>query len=116
MAALGAKTSRREMTQTRHAKFDSVQHVIKVPLQEGGHWDWHLCHPGLLVTRIVSESAALQGAFKEALRRHPCTQERPWRLMVGFDEHIPGNKLKLQPARKSMNLSFNFVELGGLCV
>ena len=56
---------------------------------------------------------ALQHAFKEALHRHPCSRDRPWGLVVRFDEHIPGNKLALQPRRKSMHLSFSFSELGG---
>ena len=109
------KPSRECVHFARHAKFDSIKHVMKVPLQEGGHFDWSMCHPGLLLTRIVSESFALQAAFGEALQRHPCAPDHPWHLMVGFDEHIPGNKLSLMPARKSMNLSFSFVELGGSC-
>lgn len=112
----GSAPSKKHLTQVRHAKFESLKHVIRVPLLDGSFFDWHLCHPGLLLTRIVSESVALQCTFKEALHRHPCSPDRPWRLMVGFDEHIPGNKLNLQPARKSMNLSFSFEELGGSCM
>ena len=101
------------MSRIRHAKLDSVRHVIRVPLEKGGEFDWVLCHPGLLLTRIVGESVALQSAFKEALCRRPCTRDRPWGLLVGFDEHVPGSKLALQPRRKAMNLSFSFLELGG---
>ena len=85
-----------------------------MPLMDGGEFDWDLCHPGLLLTRLVSESSALQAGFKDALSRHPCTASRPWGLVVGFDEHVPGNKLDLVQSRKSMNLSFSFEELGGL--
>ena len=109
----GKSQSKRNVVNARHAKFTSVKHVIRVPLQEGGHFDWSICHPGLLLTRVVEDSPALQAAFKEALRTSPCGPQHPWRLMVGFDEHIPGNKLALMPARKSMNLSFSFLELGG---
>ena len=106
----------RDLTQTRQAKYESLHQVINLPLQDGGSFKWELCHPGLLLTRLVSESAALQAAFKSALQRHPCSSDQPWRLLVAFDEHIPGNKLNLQPARKSMNLCFSFEELGGACV
>ena len=109
----GKSLGRRIVQDARRTKFDSVKHVIRVPLQEGGHFDWSICHPGLLLTRVVEDSPALQAAFKEALRASPCGPQRPWRLMVGFDEHIPGNKLSLMPTRKSMNLSFSFLELGG---
>ena len=106
----------RDLTQARQAKYESLHQVINLPLQDGGSFKWELCHPGLLLTRIVSESVALQAAFKSALQRHPCSSDQPWRLLVAFDEHIPGNKLNLQPARKSMNLCFSFEELGGACV
>ena len=109
----GKQPNKNSLTAARRAKFASMKHVIRVPLQEGGHFDWSMCHPGLLVTRLVEDSPALQAAFKEALRNNPCGPQRPWRLLVGFDEHIPGNKLALNNTRKSMNLSFSFLELGG---
>ena len=112
----GAPTSRHAILQARHALFDSIAHTLRVPivrLKVRSEWEWKLCNPALMLTRLVAESTALQHAFKEALRRHPCSQERPWGLVVGFDEHIPGNKLALQPERKTMNLSFSFAELGG---
>ena len=112
----GATPTFRAMTQARRALFDSLTHTLRVPivkLKVRSEWEWKLCNPALMLTRLVSQSTALQHAFKEALRRHPCSKERPWGLVVGFDEHVPGNKLALQPQRKSMNLSFSFVELGG---
>ena len=112
----GKGPTRRNLTEARQAKYESLHQVINLPLQDGGSFKWELCHPGLPLTRIVSESAALQAAFKSALQRHPCSSDQPWRLLVAFDEHIPGNKLNLQPARKSMNLCFSFEELGGACV
>ena len=109
----GQEPSWKTVCATRHAKFDSLKHTIRVPLQDGGEFDWHVCHPGLLVSRLVGESEALKAVFKDAMLRHPCAADRPWGLVVGFDEHIPGNKLALNPGRKSMNLSFSFEELGG---
>ena len=112
----GALPTADAMTQARHALFDSITNTLRVPivkLKVRSEWEWKLCNPALMLTRLVAQSTALQHVFKEALRRRPCSQERPWGLVVGFDEHIPGNKLALQPQRKSMHLSFSFVELGG---
>lgn len=103
-------------SQTRQAKFASMAHRIPLALNSGGEWSWELCNPGMLMTRIVGESPALQQAFAAALRRRPSTPNQPWGLLVGFDEHIPGNKLALQNSRKCMNLSFSFEELGAVCV
>ena len=70
----------------------------------------------LMFATMVSESAPLQQLLKKALRESPSSRERPWSLVVGFDEFVPGNKLQLQPSRKAMNLSFTFLELGsGIC-
>ena len=74
----GKGASTKLKVETRRAKFESLKHTIKLPLMDGGEFDWDLCHPGLLVTRLVSESAALQAGFKDALLRHPCTPSRPW--------------------------------------
>ena len=109
----GQAPAKATVTANRNAKFDSLMHTIRVPLEKGGEWDWELCHPGLLLSRLVSESQALQAGFKDALSRHPCTPDRPWGLVVGFDEAVPGNKLALNNSRKSMNLSFSFQELEG---
>lgn len=102
------------ISSVRGARFDSLKASIPLPLVDGSTWEWPICHPGLLLSRVVSESVALQAGFREALAKHPCSASAPWGLVVGFDEHIPGNKLALNPARKSMNLSFSFQELGGL--
>ena len=85
---------------------------IEVEREGGGTWQWPLCQPNLLFSTLVAESAQLQQVIEEALRTSPGTRDRPWHLIVGFDEFVPGNKLQLQPNRKAMNVSFTFLELG----
>ena len=46
------------------------------------------------------------------MRRHGAGLGSPWSIAVGFDEFTPGDKLKVNNRRKSMVLSFSFVELG----
>ena len=109
----GQAPSRNLVSSIRGARFETIKATIPLPLLDGGMWEWPLCHPGLLLSRVVSESAALQAGFRDALSKHPCSAHSPWGLVVGFDEHVPGNKMALNPSRKSMNLSFSFQELGG---
>ena len=113
LAALAADApSKQSLSSARHARLDEVMRVIEVETEGGGQWQWHLCQPNLLFSTMVSESKPLQTLLKEAFLSSPSSRERPWSLVVGFDEFVPGNKLQLQPSRKAMNLSFTFLELG----
>ncbi len=95
------------------ARFSAVRQVVQLPLLDGGgETAWEFANPALLVSLLLSESRSLQEVFARALRQHPNASSSPWGIALGFDEHIPGDKLALQNFRKSMNLSFSFIELG----
>ena len=100
------------VTSARQARFADVCTTIGIQLTDGTEWAWPLAHPGHLVTRIVSESLALQEIFAAAAVRSPCSKTTPWGLAVMFDEFVPGNKLNTQVSRKGMNVCFTFLELG----
>ena len=105
-------TELRQLSAARHAFFETVKTTLDVPTISGGNWVWELCQPNLLLSELVRQSAWLQAVFRSALAASPCSPDRPWSLVIAFDEFVPGNKLQLQPSRKSMNLSFTFAELG----
>ena len=94
------------------ARFHVLSKSLQLPGVDGRLVDWEFCDPGLLVSRVVSESVALKRLFAAALQRSPCSHSRPWNLLIGWDEYVPGNKLKTENSRKCMNLVFSFVELG----
>ena len=50
--------------------------------------------------------------FDEAWGAAPSSQAHPWRLLIGWDEFVPGNKQAIQNSRKTMVLSLAFGELG----
>ena len=111
--ALGGGPHNRDLTDARQARFASIHTTIPLDLVVGDEiWQWPLCHPGHLLTRLVGESRMLQNLFAASLLASPCSKEKPWSLLIGFDEFVPGNKLQLQNHRKSMNLSYSFAELG----
>ena len=89
----------------RHARLQSMATTIPIPMPKDKVWSWVICHPGHLVTRLASESEALQALFASALERAPCSMDRPWSLVVLFDEYAPGNKLKLDNRRKDLNVA-----------
>ena len=71
-----------------------------------------MAEPSKLLAMVVAESPALQDLYAAAWRRSPARPDRPWSLVLGFDEFVPGNKLSCDHARKTMVVSFTFLELG----
>ena len=92
--------------------FNAVCCTIKLPLKIRGEFSWELCEPGLLLSKMVSECPALASIYLTALQQRPSSRERPWHLVVAWDEFAPGDKLHADNRRKSMVLSFSFTELG----
>jgi hypothetical protein len=93
-------------------RFMSVRCVETLKLTNGGTFDWEFADPGRLLASMVDHSLALNSLFAEAASRSPPRIDRPWSLVVGFDEFTPGNKLKVDNRRKTMVLSFSFLEFG----
>ncbi len=69
--------------------------------------------PGLLLARLVRESVQLQAAYTAAWARSASRADNPWSAIIAWDEFTPGNKLSTDQARKTMVVSFSFLELGG---
>lgn len=93
-------------------RFLKVRHLESLPmLHGGGDFQWELAHPCKLVALLIQESAELERLFIAAAARHRCDYNHRWKIIVGFDEFVPGNKLRLHNQRKCMNLSFTFLEL-----
>ena len=96
------------------SKEEFRKHEWKVQLQlaDGEPWTWSLLDPATTLSTLLEKSKDLQAVYADAWRRVRCSPESPWRLVVAFDEFTPGNKLSLDSGRKTMVLSFSFVELG----
>ena len=74
-------------------------------------FDREFFDPNRLVAHLVEASPKLSSAFAAAASRHPCSSGRP---CVVWDEFVPGNVLSSTNARKTMVLSFSFLELEAL--
>ena len=90
---------------------ESLGHEITLELDDGSEFKWQLLHPGKFLAKLVQKES-LGNLFRDALRRHPVSKDRPWSIVIGFDEFVPGSKLNLLNHRKCMVLSFSFLELG----
>ena len=78
----------------------------------GTIFDWPFACPALLLARLV-QCPGLSRVWDCALREYPPSRHC-WRLMLAYDEFSPGNKLKCDNRRKTMVLSFTFLELSPL--
>lgn len=91
----GSNQSCNYMSSVSHARFSTVCHEFALPKEGGGEIRLELCDPMRLVYRLVEESEELQALFEWALRTTPNSDSAPWRLLIGFDEYTPGNKLQV---------------------
>ena len=95
-----------------------VQNVLPVmttevvPLADGGEFIWEYCDPRRLIPCVLSKSPELRKLYARTLLECPCTMDRPWSVVLAFDELTPGNVLRQDNQRKMMNLCMNFLELG----
>ena len=107
-----ANATRGQLTSAQDGPVDTTIRTEKVSMVDGSTWDWEFCDPNLLLARTLADSPFLAQMYATALEKAPCSRERPWSLVVVFDEFTPGSIAHQQLDRKTMNLAFNFLELG----
>ena len=105
-------TFRRDVRSASKEEFAKREWTVTLKLASGEEWQWSLLDPAATLSTLVERSRDLQALYTDAWRRTPCSQLSPWRVVVAFNEFTPGNKLSLDQGRKTMVLSFSFVELG----
>jgi hypothetical protein len=108
-AAAGVQTSIRRLTDSvrREAAPLLYQETLKAE-NDDGEKTWDLFDPTLLVQHVLCTCQDLAQIYHAKLAEIP----GPWHIVIGYDEHVPGDKLKIHNLRKSMVLAFNFLELG----
>ena len=95
------------------AAFFGMRHVHTLHLgDDATPFEWEMADPNRLVSYLVASSPRLQDAFARAAALNPCSADRPWHLVIAWDEFTPGMVLSPNNARKTMALSFSFIELG----
>jgi hypothetical protein len=87
-----------------------LTYTESLPLTNGGTFVWHIVETGLLLQKMLDTSSCLRAIYENALRLNP----NQWRCVLCFDEYTPGNKLALNPSRKTMVISVSFLELQNL--
>ena len=104
-----ARFRRQDIHAQQDCIFAEMCHELRLTYDDGSPFDWEICHPSMLLQTMVRRSPLLQDAYGRAANMR---RDEPWHLVIGFDEYVPGSKFLIDTNRKSMNLSFNFVEVG----
>ena len=102
----------RHLAEVNSAAFETLGWEVPVLLTDGRQWIWKLLDPCKTLAAIVERSPGMQALYAQAWRRTPPTPATPWRVVLGFDEFTPGNKQSLDQTRKTMVVSYSFLELG----
>jgi hypothetical protein len=101
---------RRKLSAAEHARFESVKIIVPLTLKNGRTFEWEFADPKLLVPLVIAASESLQRVYSEAAEWSGSSAE--WRMIIGFDEYVPGCKFDGNNQRKCMNVYFNFLDLG----
>lgn len=105
-------THRRHVGQANRAFFEGLRVAERLELTDGGEWTWDFVDPCRTMSMLIERSPGLQELVAEAWRRSPPSREKPWSIVVGFDEFVPGNKLASFQSRKTMVVSVTIKEFG----
>ena len=65
-----------------------------------GDFDWDTISLPALLQLCEQESVEFADLLADTFAKYPCTPERPWRLIMNFDECTPGMILSLNNRRK----------------
>ncbi len=91
----GMPAHRAQVGRSLLQQFDGLKHTIEMPLSGAGEFSWELVDPALLLMESVRRSPALAEAYQRAATLRPPSADRPWSIIVAYDEFAPGNKLQV---------------------
>ena len=102
------------MRKDLHQHFDAVRREERLQYAaKPGEFVWEFAEPTLLAQYVVSRRPLLASRWADALQKYPCSADRPWRCVVGFDEFQPGDKFSFEKTKAVMCLYFTFAEVDG---
>ena len=102
------------INKSTHELFDMCKLDLPLPLDNGAEFLWETCDVALLLATVLRRCPAYNDAFSRAYASNPPSQEKPWGLVLVYDEYIPGDKFAHWNLRKSMTIGLMFEEMGEL--
>ena len=111
------KNTRKRLREANAAPMQGLEVATPVVMDDGTESTLYFADPAAFLDTYVRRSRVMQEALTAALAKHGApTIEKPWSMVVGLDEFVPGNQFRPDNARKTMVVSFTFHELGALAI
>ena len=110
----GAKRLRddRNATCLQHTPYGILHQTLALPSVDGGQISLDFQAPLPMLYVAASESEPFKRLLLDLSSTSPSTPQRPWRIMVYFDEVTPGNQLSSANRRKSQCVYWTIAEFG----
>ena len=70
-------------------------------LTDGSTFTWEYFQPVQLVQQVLDKCSGIARLYAEKLRDNPPSPDKPWRIVLGCDEHTPGSKVVSVNRRKT---------------
>ena len=61
-------------------------------LTDGSTFTWEYFQPVQFVQQVLDKCSGIARLYAEKLRDNPPSPDKPWRVVLGCDEHTPGSK------------------------
>ena len=107
-AILSAATSRQTLGRNVLHNFDAVASCIKLPLEDGSSFDWHVLLPQQLIPHVAASSSAFARLLDSVAKALPPSEI--WKCILYHDEITPGNVLRVSNARKFTAFYLSFYQ------
>ena len=85
--------SRRDIGRAIAGPWNKVRLKLPFPMLDGSTFHWDLYNFQKEVSYVLSRCPGLEKIYAAAHARHPSSIERPWALLIGFDEYTLGDAL-----------------------
>ncbi|MCP4447982.1 MAG: hypothetical protein GY811_22000 [Myxococcales bacterium] len=104
--------SARAMQRSQTASVADLISAVRLQPKIGTPFRWSVALPHRLMPRLLSDCPLWSSMFWEAMRRFPVSRDRPWRLLLYYDDIGVGNALKIDNRRNQLAVYASFLEFG----
>ena len=106
--------SRRSMLQSRDQIWKTYgdEDPIFLTLTSPNDFAWYVGSLPKIMAEHCKNHSEFRAMLAELYERQPCTPDKPWRLVLNFDEFVPGAVLSLDNARKAWGFYASVLDMG----
>ena len=104
--------SRKEFRDLQDRMFEELGEMETIDVGGGETWEFEFFSFGKVLNQCAATCPDFEGALQDLLLQCPPTLQRPWNLIVYWDETVPGDPLRLDNLRKFEAVYISIREFG----